>query len=99
MRLSEKQIEVIRNTAFNHFGDDVHVFLFGSRTDPYKKGGDIDLLIRTQKEKMHLKQKLLFLVDLKKQLGDQKIDVVFDKKEKSENMFLKTINKNKLQLC
>ena len=66
MRLSEKQIEVIRNTAFNHFGDDVHVFLFGSRTDPYKKGGDIDLLIRTQKEKMHLKQKLLFLVDLKK---------------------------------
>ena len=99
MRLSEQQIEIIRNTAFNHFGDDVHVFLFGSRTDPHKKGGDIDLLISTLKEKTHLKQKLLFLVDLKKQLGDQKIDVVFDKKEKYENMFLKTINKNKLQLC
>jgi len=27
------------------------------------------------------------------------ISLIYDKKEKSENMFLKTINKNKLQLC
>ena len=44
VRLSEKDLKIITETAKEVFGD-CKVYLFGSRTDPDKKGGDIDLLI------------------------------------------------------
>jgi predicted nucleotidyltransferase len=53
MRLTEKQIEIIRDGVFKHFGEKSAVYLFGSRVDDTKKGGDIDLLIEadyTQKK-------------------------------------------------
>ena len=46
MRLSEFEIESIKNVAGHHFGADVQVFLFGSRTNNLERGGDIDLFIR-----------------------------------------------------
>ena len=61
--------------------------------------GDIDLLVSTDEGKMTFNNKVLFLVDLKKQLGDQKIDVVFDKENKSNQFFLKTIKQKSTQLC
>ena len=77
MRLSRKQHIIIIQTAQKHFGRDVRVHLFGSRVDDHKKGGDIDLLIHAGSEKMLYRKKLSFLVDLKKQLGERNIDVVF----------------------
>lgn len=44
MRLSKKELETIKETVENIFGD-VVVYLFGSRADDSKKGGDIDLYI------------------------------------------------------
>ena len=44
MRLSNKELETIKNHIRNTFGD-VAVYLFGSRIDDSKKGGDIDLYI------------------------------------------------------
>ena len=44
MRLSKKELETIKSTIRNIFGDAV-VYLFGSRIDELKKGGDIDLYI------------------------------------------------------
>jgi hypothetical protein len=52
------------------------LFLFGSRTDDSRRGGDIDLLIvvpgETDKNKF---MKLDFLVEVKKAIGERKIDV------------------------
>jgi hypothetical protein len=45
MRLSEFEIESIKSLACRHFGTDVQVFLFGSRTSNQQRGGDIDLVI------------------------------------------------------
>jgi predicted nucleotidyltransferase len=45
MRLTPKQIEMIRNTAQLVFGDIARVTLFGSRIDDQAKGGDVDLMI------------------------------------------------------
>ena len=45
MRLTPKQIEMIRNTAQLVFGDIARVTLFGSRIDDQAKGGDVDLMV------------------------------------------------------
>ena len=45
MRLTPKQIEMIRNTAQLVFGDIARVTLFGSRIDAQAKGGDVDLMV------------------------------------------------------
>jgi len=48
MRLSTDQIQAIRQAATAAFGQGTAVWLFGSRVDDAKKGGDIDLLICPQ---------------------------------------------------
>jgi len=39
MRISEKEIQVIKNLAVSIFGEDTKVFLFGSRIADNKRGG------------------------------------------------------------
>jgi len=48
MRLSTDQIQAIRQAATAAFGQGTSVWLFGSRVDDAKKGGDIDLLVCPQ---------------------------------------------------
>jgi uncharacterized protein len=98
MRLTATQRNAIQRIAKKHFGDNVQVFLFGSRTDDRRKGGDIDLLIKADKELMTYKARLLFLVDLKLEIGDQKIDVVFDKSVENQGYFLKQIKEQSIPL-
>jgi len=79
MRLTKSEIEIIVVVAKKYFGSTVRVFLFGSRVDDFKKGGDIDLFIKTDNEnQMTIDLKIQFLVELKSLIGDQKIDVVID---------------------
>lgn len=98
MRLTATQRNAVQRIAKKHFGDNVQVLLFGSRTDDRRKGGDIDLLIKADKELMTYKTRLLFLVDLKLEIGDQKIDVVFDKSDENQGYFLKQIKEQSIPL-
>lgn len=79
MRLSPQQIECIKNTAHLAWGDSAKVRLFGSRVDDQRRGGDIDLYIEEVDLPLpsQLETKMQFLVQLKRQIGDQRIDVVF----------------------
>ena len=64
MRLESKEIEIIKQTASQVFGD-VEIYLFGSRLDDAKKGGDIDLFINTKSDletKIRYKSKLQTLL-------------------------------------
>lgn len=97
MRLSEEQIKAIVHTARGVYGQGVEVFLFGSRTKNTEKGGDIDLMIQAEKTKMTLKNKISFLVSLKKKIGEQKVDVVYDQKGKSTS-FMIDIKKERIAL-
>jgi len=44
MRLKSKEINIIRKILSDIF-DDVTIYLFGSRLDDSKQGGDIDLFV------------------------------------------------------
>jgi len=78
MRLKKNErdyIITVFQKTFNHG----KLFLFGSRVDDNKKGGDIDLyIIPTIKENLSM-QKVDFLVQLKRLIGEQKIDLVIDR--------------------
>lgn len=79
MRLTNFEIDSIKDVTKLVFGEDATVILFGSRLDNNKKGGDIDLLIRCNErisfaERYQLKLK--FLVEIKKRIGNQRIDTL-----------------------
>ena len=80
MRLTAEQIEAIKNLAKECFGDDAIVYLFGSRADESRRGGDIDLSIETKLRDLSsaLEARSHFLAKLKLRIGDQRIDVVVD---------------------
>jgi predicted nucleotidyltransferase len=44
MRLSKNQVEIIKQVVFDIFGES-EIYLFGSRVDDSKRGGDIDLFV------------------------------------------------------
>lgn len=78
MRLHPEQVEIIRRAAQDAFGQDADVWLFGSRVDDSKRGGDIDLLIRPKVTAALLTRKVRFLGQLARQLGERKVDVVIE---------------------
>ena len=45
MRLREDAVDAIKRAVETRFGPSARVFLFGSRLDDTKSGGDIDLLV------------------------------------------------------
>lgn len=81
MRISKSEQQAIIKTFRQVFGDDGHIFLFGSRIHDNKKGGDIDLYIKTSQNlepSKKLEKKLHFVSELMNQIGDQKIDLVIN---------------------
>ena len=77
VRLSAKEIEVIRATVSRLLGDRTCIRIFGSRAREDEKGGDIDILLETER---HLPSRVAsacrLVSELQMQLGDQKIDVI-----------------------
>ncbi|WP_434581570.1 nucleotidyltransferase domain-containing protein [Sulfurimonas sp. NW15] len=76
MRLNEKEISIIKDTIFNEFGN-AQVYLFGSRLDDSKRGGDIDLFIISNEHNL-LEKKLKTLAKLKRVLH-KPVDIVLHK--------------------
>lgn len=77
-RLSPSEIKAIQEAFLECFPAGSELFLFGSRADSTKKGGDIDLYVETplQNAEDVVKAKTLFLTKLVFKIGDQKVDVV-----------------------
>ncbi len=58
MRLTNREIEIIKYQTFRLFKDS-EIYLFGSRIDDNKKGGDIDLYIIPKNREDIFRKKLL----------------------------------------
>lgn len=101
MRLTPKEIRVIKEsfkTVCGHIS--YTLYLFGSRTDDSKKGGDIDLLVVTSPGSKEI------LADLKnkvrneifQRIPEQKIDItVATEFELANDVFLKSLT-NKIEI-
>jgi len=76
MRLTDQEIKAIKDTVY-HYDKQATVYLFGSRVDDNKRGGDIDLAIQSKaiawRDITGIQLKLYDLI------GEQKIDIVIDR--------------------
>ena len=72
-RLAEKEIAVIRETVLG-FDREAQIYLFGSRADDRSRGGDIDLLIAS--DRLTARDRRKIRLELYDRLGEQKIDIV-----------------------
>lgn len=75
MRLSDTEVLLLKKELFE-LSTEAKLYLFGSRTDDAKKGGDIDLLIVSKtllkKDIRVLRQKFF------QHFGEQKLDIILD---------------------
>lgn len=94
MRISEQTKAIIIDAAHHIFGLDVAVKVFGSRLNDQVRGGDIDLLIESEKQVHQSRYKSLQLVArLQILLGDQAIDVlVVDPQTEKQPIHFEALN-------
>lgn len=92
MRLTAFQIDAIERATTEVFGEGSDVWLFGSRIDDGKRGGDLDLLIRPPERALEqtpegmsvrdgktvLMEKIRLLGALERRLGNRRIDIVIE---------------------
>ena len=94
MRLDNKQKEALYRAIE---GIEDEIYLFGSRVDAAKKGGDIDILIFSEENPYRLSQRVAtqFFMEC-----EEKIDVIVmdpDNLTSEQTAFLNTITKEKLK--
>lgn len=76
MRLTESEITSIKQTIAA-LDANAKVYLFGSRVDDTKRGGDIDLLIMSERLSLEDRGKIRWR--LWELIGEQKIDIIIAK--------------------
>ena len=76
MRISEIEKTTIVNAILEK-DKNAQIFLFGSRTDDFKKGGDIDILV--QSDEIGLLEIVKIKSTIFKNIPEQKIDLLISK--------------------
>ena len=75
---------------------DAEIYIFGSRIDDGARGGDLDILVIGD-EKLSLQRLLHLKILLKDRLGDQKIDLVYQRKGEL-SLFAQTVKLDAVRL-
>lgn len=88
MRLNARQVAAIRHATAETFGQRAQVWLFGSRVDDNKRGGDIDLMIQPDPACADdlLQKKIDMLGRLERLLGERRIDVVVEQSQDNRSI-------------
>ena len=93
MRLSKTEQQIIKDAVLS-IDPQVRIYLFGSRADDTKRGGDIDLLIFSTKitfqDKLDIKAKIFEKMD------EQKIDLLIA--TDTQDPFVRVALKNSVEL-
>ena len=75
VRLSSEEIDTLKEAVLS-VDADAKVYLFGSRVERDKRGGDIDILILS--DMMRLKDIRTIRLAFFKKFGEQKLDILLD---------------------
>ena len=94
MRLSEIEKKTIVNAILEK-DKNAQIFLFGSRTDDLKKGGDIDILV--QSDEIGLLEIVKIKSTIFKNIPEQKIDLLISKSNE-KNPFVDFISNQLISL-
>ena len=90
MRISPQQTETIKIFTHRHFGEDAEVWLFGSRVNNEKRGGDYDFLIETSVNQpdIIIEHKITMIAELQStsNFEDEKIDLIVKRRNSSFDM-------------
>ena len=90
MRLTPHQAETVKTLAQRHFGADAALWLFGSRADDRKRGGDYDFFIETSLDQPDaiIEHKIALIVELQssRAFEDEKIDLVVKRRHSDFHM-------------
>lgn len=86
MRLTKKEISAIKENILS-FDEEAKIFLFGSRLNDQKKGGDIDILVIS--DKIGFLEKIKIKTGIFKKIEEQKLDIVV--KKDFNDIFVKLI--------
>ncbi len=76
MRLTQKEISAIKNNILS-FDHEAKIYLFGSRVNDTEKGGDIDILVIS--DKIGFIEKIKIRTGIFKEIDEQKMDIVVKK--------------------
>ncbi len=76
VRLTESQTQTLIKATHQCFGEAAGIWLFGSRVDDSKRGGDIDLYIETDLKSGLVAAKLEMRSQIWREFGEQKIDIL-----------------------
>ena len=74
MRISDEQIKQLKKNILSVLPN-AAIYLFGSRVDDNKKGGDVDVMVLADRE-LGWKEKSLIKYEYFEKFGEQKIDIV-----------------------
>lgn len=94
MRLTEEEAKIIKEVVF-HFDNEARIFLFGSRTREEERGGDIDLLLLSQK--LSIKDIYKIKSELWERIGEQQIDIILAKDDSKP--FTRIALKEGVEIC
>ena len=94
MRISEIEKTTIVNAILEK-DKNAQIFLFGSRTDDFKKGGDIDILV--QSDEIGLLEIVKIKSTIFKNIPEQKIDLLISKSNET-NHFVDFISNQLISL-
>lgn len=85
MRITSEQRAAIVDSVREIFGDEARVYLFGSRADDSKKGGDIDIYVDTPSgvdRRLILEYEMRLYAQICAKVGDElPLDIVIKSKQ------------------
>lgn len=97
IRLREFDVQQIIESFKEHFGPQDHLWIFGSRVELEKRGGDIDLYVETVEPDIDvaLDKKSKFVIDLWHRIGEQRIDVVLNTLANPDDLLIYVVAKKR----
>ena len=98
MRISSETKDLLLATAKKFFGNDCKVYLFGSRVDDSKNGGDIDIYVETTHE-VSFQTEIEFLIEVEMNITTRHIDLVLSSPGKKHRKIFETAKNTGVLLC